>query len=1200
MADENISIEIKDNVAPTIDNKILKIAKSARDAHSAVENLRKSLDQIKGGTALSKLQVEANKLSSQVLKTAQAQEKLALASAKTSLAQQKLATETQKTQAAMAAVEVALNRAVIAEDKAAVSAAKLAAEQAKAQTAAQQLATAQQQTAAAAAKAQQAQTQATTAVTQGSTAQQALATATARTAQTQTQATTATARLATEQQRTAVQTANAAAASDRAALAALRLQQAQDRVTASSQRSTTGLMAWVRAGAAALGIALSAHAIIGMADAYTVLQNKLANVTTSQAQVAELTERLFDLANETRTPVQETATAFSRFDRALKILGKSQEDTLRLTETVNKALVVSGATAQESASALLQLSQAFNAGRLQGDEFRSVSENIPVVLDAVAKVLNKPIDQVKKLGSEGKITSEILFKAFKLIEGQIDETFKKTTPTISQALTVLNNSAIQAFGEFDKATGITRNLAGAIILLANNMDVLMVAATTVGSALLVYFGPVLLTAIRTATGAVVAFTAAIAANPIGLLLVAISAAVSAVIFFGDQITVTSNKAVTLKDVFLTAFNFIKKAAIGAAAAIVAVWNNFPGVLNGFFTDTVNFASIAISQILNLWQIGFRKIAEMAGSIAPELAANMTSVLDTLKIELPTMKVDESAKTAAAEIKKAFEKEFSGKSFMDTVSDEALSRRRAKGVRGGAASNLRGAGVSQISSGGDGKAEESRAKAMQKVNDELNNEIERLFMLKPLREAQAKFDDIELKLKQKKITLTAEEAKSIKERIALLQNANFVQAEFDRIYEESIEPARTHNAIMQATAKLLEQGAISQRKANDAVAASNETYQNAINPIRQYTKEIAEQMTLASLLPKEREIEQQMIQISNDLLGRKIVLTTEESTKLREQLTLLQQRNAINAQESAMFDQTVGKRQMYIDQLEAINNLLNTPSSGFTQGDAAASTVSLIQQMGLDPAGLQVAADASVGTLQVMYDQIEQMRAKDLISEQDAAGLKAQAWSAEMNNRIKVASTFFGSLEGLQKSNNKKMAAIGKAAAIANAIINTYTAATGAYAAMSAIPFVGPFLGAAAAGAAIVAGMANVAAIRQQNTGFMDGGFTGNIARNEVAGSVHGQEFVMDANTTARVGVSDLEALRSGAASIQRNGETAGRASPSVGIDPNMPRTGPAERTVTNNNTFVLPGITNAKEATESTAAISRGIISVTDSARRYR
>src|SRR5690606_6201158 len=85
-----------------------------------------------------------------------------------------------------------------------------------------------------------------------------------------------------------------------------------------------------------IGFAVVARNILQMADAHTNLQNKLQNVATSQAQVNQLTDRLYELANRTRSNVDATAQAFVRFDRSMRILGKSQEDTFRMTETVNK------------------------------------------------------------------------------------------------------------------------------------------------------------------------------------------------------------------------------------------------------------------------------------------------------------------------------------------------------------------------------------------------------------------------------------------------------------------------------------------------------------------------------------------------------------------------------------------------------------------------------------------------------------------------------------------------------------------------------------------------------------------------------------------------------------------------------------------------------------------------------------------------
>lgn len=131
-------------------------------------------------------------------------------------------------------------------------------------------------------------------------------------------------------------------------------------------------------------------------------------------------------------------------------------------------------------------------------------------------------------------------------------------------------------------------------------------------------------------------------------------------------------------------------------------------------------------------------------------------------------------------------------------------------------------------------------------------------------------------------------------------------------------------------------------------------------------------------------------------------------------------------------------------------------------------------------------------------------------------------------QLTTMSDFFGQIAQLQHSQNSKMAAVGKAAAIAQAMINTYQSATAAYSAMASIPYVGPALGIAAAAAAIAAGLANVQQIRSQGTGFSDGGYTGPGGRLEPAGVVHRGEVVFSQQDVARHGgVSAVEALRLG-------------------------------------------------------------------------
>lgn len=1139
MADENISIEIADKVSPSISNKLVKIAENARLADAAVKNLQSQLAALNTGALNVILQGASN--ATKALQN-------------TTLAAQKLATE-------------------------------------------------QQRTATAAAQAAAAQTKAATATTQGATAAQQLAAATARTATAQTQGQTAAQRLATEQARTAKEQANSAAAADRAALAALRLQQAQDKAAQASQRAASSIMGFVRGAAALIGVGLSAQAILSSADAYTVLQNKLQNVSDSAKQVDEITNRLFETANRTRTPVQETAQAFTRFDMALKNLGKSQDDSLRLTETVNKMLVVSGATANEAGSALLQLSQAFNKGKLDGDEFRSVMELMPNAADAIAKRLGVTRGELLKLAPEGKITAKVMFDAFTAAAAGIDAKFAKTVPTLSQAMTVLKNSATQTFGEINKSLGITAGISKAIIFLSENMKALAVVLAVVGAALLVAFGPALLGMLSTATAAVWTFTAALAANPIGALIVGITAATAAIIAFGDQISVTSDGAVSLKDIFRTvfayigdavtfvtdlfksvwetAFAWIKEATngwgsqfasvgdmvvsvvkavgnfyiatwVGAFKAIKVIWEKFPEVMQYVFASVVNFGASAVETVVNAWQIGLRKIAQLGAEVAPDMAGRLNAALDSATIKLPRMEVSQGAKDAAAEVGKAFTDAFNkdylgdaGNAFMKRARQIAAER---KAAAGSATGNLRGNGPNLTPADTDSKAAkaaEKRALALSKINAELDNELSRMYMLKPEREAQARFDQIEEQLLGKKIKLSQDEAAAIKAKIKAIQEAKDIQQAYDAIYEEAVGPQREYNANLTAAQKLLSQGAISQDQYNRAVTKASEAYANSQDPLRQYNKDLQQQQTLLQMLPKQREVEQQIMQISNDLLQKGIVLTQAEIAALREKLMVIQQLNAVSQQEAALMDASVNKRQQFIDQMTAIKNLRGNPQSGFTAGDQANAVTSQLGGMGLDTSNLQVQQEANLANYQNMYDQIEVMRQQDLINENDAAALRMQIWAKQQESQLTTANNFFGQLAGLQKSKNKELAAIGKAAAITQAVIQTYQSATGAYAAMASIPYVGPALGAAAAAAAIAAGMANVAQIRSQSTGYKTGGYTGNIGVNEVAGVVHGREYVMDANATSRIGVANLQALQSGAATVQQNSASAGVAAPAA-------------------------------------------------------
>ena len=970
MSDENIEIRIDDKVSPGISKKLRDIAKDARTTQTAVDKLKVALKELGSANPLTKLQTELRNVNGEMAKAALASQRLSTEQARTAVTAQRLATEQQRTAAA-----------------------------------AQRVATEQGKT----------------------------ATATARTATESARASVQVQRLGTEQARAATATAQAAAAQDRAALAALRLQQAQERGAATARRYGDA-MGRLRTLLAFAGVTLTAGSIVGMADAYTTLQNKLQPVTSSQAQVNELTGEMFELANRTRSEVGATTQAFVRFDRAMKGLGRSQDDTIRLTETINKALIVSGATTQEAQSALLQLSQAFNSGRLNGDEFRAVSENMPMVLDALSKSMGVPIGALKELGSEGKITSGELIKALDLIEAEVDANFAKTVSTISQAFVILRNSTLQFFGELNNSIGITNGIATAIKWIADNIQRLAIYAATAAA---VFAGAYVygLIAAATATGGLSAalgiLRTALFRTGVGVIVVLLGELVYQVWQGADAVGGLSNYFTILGDTGKAALDWI----IAGGYAMVDAFNGIALTIGATFTG--------------LWAQVQRGFANLMAAIQGGINSMIAGLNDA---------------------------------FTFSISNPFTGEQMA---------GMNGLGI-QATTFADGyiKAADDSAAAAEDLSNRAN----------------AAFD-------------------SMTDRFKDLKNPLDVYSEGMATATKQTEEAARAAGKLDSTLRgpgtpdaPYEPGGGKGKKGGKGGAGES---------MSKYLADLNEELDLLKLLPREREIEQAVMEKVNKLREKGVAVSEAEIELLRERTAELAAANRVAEQENQLMNQSVYAREQALEQIRAMQNLLNNPESGFTKGDAIGSLAQ--GPFGEMVNGLPEMVAFRVEQFRAMYEQIAALREADIVSERSAAGLRAQIWAQEQSARLQTANNFFGSLAELASSENEKMARIGKAAAIAQTIIKTYESATSAYASMAAIPVVGPALGAAAAAAAVAAGMANVAAIRSQGTqGFMKGGYTGDLPTTAAAGVVHGQEYVFDAASTRAIGVDNLEAMRQGA------------------------------------------------------------------------
>ena len=226
----------------------------------------------------------------------------------------------------------------------------------------------------------------------------------------------------------------------------------------------------------------AARALADIADQATLLRNRLNQVSASQAQTNLLFSKLVQVANTARTPLSQTGDLFFRIARSADSLGISQNEALLATELVSKAISSAGISAAEAAGPLLQLGQALQSGKLQGDELRSILEGLPPVSRALARSLGVPIGALKELGAQGKISSKQVIDAILEAKDVIEQDFGKTTITIGQSVTVLGNSFTRFIDNLNNTTAATSSIGRAIIylttfinFLGDNIDLVIAA-----------------------------------------------------------------------------------------------------------------------------------------------------------------------------------------------------------------------------------------------------------------------------------------------------------------------------------------------------------------------------------------------------------------------------------------------------------------------------------------------------------------------------------------------------------------------------------------------------------------------------------------------------------------------------------------------------------------------------------------------------
>ncbi len=363
-----------------------------------------------------------------------------------------------------------------------------------------------------------------------------------------------------------------------------KIQKALDK-TAKKQRNVTKTTEQFKLSTLAAGISvgLVTRQIFAYSDTYTNLSNKMRVATQATGNMSEATDKLFEIANKTRSSVDATVDLFTRMERSTRKLGIEQSRLLKVTEVINKAFQVGGASTQEATSAIRQLGQAFASGALRGDEFRSIAENAPLLMEAIAESTGKTKGELRDLAAQGVITSEVIIKSLENYADKIDSDFVTANISFAQSFEVATNNAIKFVGENEKLQSIVKNSGSAIIFLSENLDVMAKAAEVLAVILFARLGSSLTLSIakmigldaasrKAAGGLLTAATGArifsgalsLVGGPLGLALIAAS---SLAIFVSQQSDVekATEKATKKIDDQIKSLGGLSRAALNSTS-----------------------------------------------------------------------------------------------------------------------------------------------------------------------------------------------------------------------------------------------------------------------------------------------------------------------------------------------------------------------------------------------------------------------------------------------------------------------------------------------------------------------------------------------------------------------------------------------------------------------------------------------------------
>lgn len=646
-----------------------------------------------------------------------------------------------------------------------------------------------------------------------------------------------------------------------------------------------------------------------------------------------------------------------------------------------------------------------------------------------------------------------------------------------------------------------------------------------------------------------------------------------------------------------AFNVIGAFSSASAQTFLAAWEKLPASFRNVFVTMANSAIGILEALVNFVIAGVNQITEAFNKIS-KIKIDPIAAMPFDRIE-PSKDQQGDPKDIA-------------KTFMDTYTasfkqrtkefDDFYKKWQANSVKG-AKERIK---TAFEAAGGD-KAGESRAATLAKINLQLDNQLERMQMLKPVREQQQQFDQIEEQLTGRKIKLNAEETASIKAKIAQIAKQKDVTAEMDKIYEQIQGPSDQYAATLTALDKLLKQGFISQDQYNAKLDSAVEAYNQTLDPLRKYRQELEFQASTYGKTADEIDIMSQRRQIEQEALRNGTVLRKADVDALMQQAQAQQYANGVNQQYQQIVSEGSGQLEQFKQKQDALTLAYNNGKLGLAAYQAQ------MVQTGIQAAQLRLAIDQALpgDTFTASFAGLLQGYQGMLSGLADSFSTLFSSISDGFANAIAGAilgtESLGDALRNVARQAVQQLIAslikLGLQYAINAALGNTLgaasTAASVGFAAATATAWATPAalvslasFGANSAPAS--AGIVSTVGLSQglALAGFQDGGYTGDTAVNKIAGVVHGQEYVMRADTVSRLGLDTMDAIQNGkpltaassntsAASKTQQAKTTVQSNVYVTLVEDASKAGQIEKSQTDDGTLIKAFVANIREQGEA-------------------